>query len=90
MDTIFEIVLEAVVEILDSVIADKNTSKIGTIICLLILIIPLLVICGFVTYCAIKTFMTDMPRSIILLAVVAFIIGICIYIIVHNMKKIKK
>lgn len=87
MEFIFEFITEIVAEILGSVIKDKDTSKIAKVICILILVIPVLVICGLITYSAVKEFAADKLTAIILFAVDAFIIGMCIYAIVYNVKK---
>lgn len=91
MEFAFEFITELVAEIIcggiENTVNDKNASKKVKFISLMILVIPMLVICGLVTYSAIKMFATDVLTALILLAVVLVLIGICIYAIVHNMKK---
>lgn len=91
MEFVFEFITELVAEIIcggvENTVNDKKASKKVKFISILILVIPVLIICGLVSYSAIKLFDTDIFTTIILLAIVFFLIGICIYAIVHNMKK---
>lgn len=87
MDSIFEIIIDAIAEILGGIIEDKDTGIKTKIISIMILVIPVLLICGFIVYEAVKTFSTDKPVSFTLFAVAAFLIGICIYAVKYNIKK---
>ncbi len=87
MEFIFEFLTELVSDILGSIVKDKDTGNKAKIISIMILVIPVLVICGFVTYSGIKMFASDKLTAIILFAVVVFLIGMCIYAIIYNMKK---
>ncbi len=87
MEFIFEFLTELVTDILGSIVKDKDTGNTAKFISIMILVIPVLVICGFVTYSGIKMFASDKLTAIILFAVVFFLIGMCIYAIIYNMKK---
>ncbi len=79
MEFIFEFLTELVTDILGSIVKDKDTGNTAKFISIMILVIPVLVICGFVTYSGIKMFASDKLTAIILFAVVFFFFCMCIY-----------
>lgn len=87
MDFIFELIAELVCGGIENTVNDKKAGNKVKFISIMILVIPILAICGLIAYSAVKAFAADKLTTIILFAIDAFILGMCIYAIVYNVKK---